>query len=92
MTFPQFLKSERPVNSPILRAIKLTAQGSWHEAHDIVDRSQDELSMWLHALLHKIEGDTFNAGYWYRRAGKENSHLEVMEELENIYQEFSMSR
>lgn len=53
------------------RAINLAAQGSWDEAHTLVQADEaDQTACWIHAVLHKIEGDTGNARFWYRRAGR----------------------
>ena len=55
----------------LLRAIDLAAAGSWDEAHAIVQRDEsDPTAAWIHAVLHKIEGDFGNARWWYRRAGR----------------------
>ncbi len=53
------------------RALDLADQGSWDEAHAIVQADEaDQTACWIHAMLHKIEGDAGNARYWYRRAGR----------------------
>ena len=52
---------------PALDALKA---GDWDAAHRIVQDDPSAEAAWLHALLHRIEGDEANAGYWYRRAGK----------------------
>jgi hypothetical protein len=45
--------------------------GDWEAAHEIVQRDEeDKASCWIHAVLHKIEGDATNARYWYREAGQ----------------------
>jgi len=55
----------------LLRAIDLAAAGAWDEAHGIVQQDEaDPTAAWIHAVLHKIEGDAGNARYWYRRAGR----------------------
>lgn len=55
----------------LLRALDLAAAGEWDEAHAIVQRDEvDPTAAWIHAVLHKIEGDLGNARYWYRRAGR----------------------
>ncbi|MFM7108578.1 MAG: hypothetical protein ACKOZU_08280 [Planctomycetaceae bacterium] len=52
-------------------AVEHALAGRWSEAHGIAQAHEgDPLADWLHALLHKIEGDAGNARYWYRRAGK----------------------
>jgi hypothetical protein len=53
------------------QAVDLAVAGSWDEAHAIVQRDEaDPTAAWIHAVLHKIEGDLGNARYWYRRAGR----------------------
>ena len=55
----------------LLRAIDLAAAGAWEEAHAIVQRDEaDPTAAWIHAVLHKIEGDLGNARYWYQRADR----------------------
>ena len=46
------------------------AKGSWDQAHKIVQDESSADAAWVHAYLHRVEGDLGNAGYWYRRAGK----------------------
>jgi hypothetical protein len=53
-----------------LAALWWAAKGEWDEAHKIVQDEDDADSAWVHAYLHRVEGDLGNAGYWYRRAGK----------------------
>lgn len=58
-----------PATAP-LRALWLDARGDWDAAHKCVDALSDRDGMWVHAYLHRKEGDQWNAGYWYRRAGR----------------------
>ena len=52
-------------------ACDLAIAGDWHGAHAIVQRDEaDKTSCWIHAVLHKIEGDESNSRYWYREAGQ----------------------
>ena len=53
-----------------LAALLWAAKGNWNEAHRIVQDEDDADSAWVHAYLHRVEGDLGNAGYWYRRASK----------------------
>jgi hypothetical protein len=46
------------------------AKGNWDQAHKIVQDEDTADAAWVHAYLHRVEGDLSNAGYWYRRAGK----------------------
>lgn len=55
----------------LLRAIELALAGQWDAAHEIVQQYEsDATASWIHAVLHKMEGDLSNSGYWYRRAGR----------------------
>jgi len=55
----------------LVRAVDLAVAGDWEAAHGIVQRDEaDPTAAWIHAVLHKIEGDAGNARYWYRRAGR----------------------
>jgi hypothetical protein len=56
--------------APLLRALWLGLQGQWAEAHEIAQAEDSADAAWVHAWLHRIEGDEGNAAYWYRRAGK----------------------
>ena len=54
----------------LTQAVALALDGHWEKAHAIVQQDEvDPLSCWIHAVLHKIEGDEANARYWYARAG-----------------------
>ena len=68
------------------RAIDLALAGRWDEAHAVVQRDEvDPTAAWIHAVLHKIEGDAGNARYWYRRAGRLDCvDREPTEELRSI--------
>jgi hypothetical protein len=53
-----------------LRALWLTKKDRWEEAHDVVNDLPTAMGSWIHAHLHRIEGDLGNAAYWYARAGR----------------------
>ena len=53
-----------------LAALWWAANGDWDQAHKIVQDEPSAEAAWVHAYLHRIEGDLGNAGYWYRRAAK----------------------
>jgi hypothetical protein len=53
-----------------LAALWWAAKGGWDAAHKIVQDEETVDAAWVHAYLHRVEGDLGNAGYWYRRAGK----------------------
>jgi hypothetical protein len=55
----------------LLKAIELALSEKWDEAHNLVQQFEgDATAAWIHAVLHKIEGDLGNARYWYRRANQ----------------------
>lgn len=76
MTYAEFLASQThptaPAGlSPLLIALWHAGRDEWHQAHDIAqDNEHDPLQNWLHAFLHRQEGDQGNAAYWYRRANR----------------------
>jgi hypothetical protein len=53
-----------------LAALWWAAKGNWEQAHRIVQDEDGADAAWVHAYLHRVEGDLGNAGYWYRRAGQ----------------------
>ena len=53
-----------------LKALWLVKNGRWEEAHNLVNDLETAEAMHVHAHLHRVEGDTGNAAYWYRRAGE----------------------
>jgi hypothetical protein len=55
----------------LLRALWWDARGDWNRAHIIAQEVDDASGAWVHAYLHRKEGDLTNAEYWYRRAGKD---------------------
>ena len=56
--------------APPVRALWLEASGDWDAAHRTVQAESDASAAWVHAYLHRREGDPSNAAYWYRRAGR----------------------
>jgi hypothetical protein len=52
-------------------AVDCALAGRWSEAHEIVQQDEKgELACWIHAVLHRQEGDLPNASYWYARCGR----------------------
>jgi hypothetical protein len=56
--------------SATLTALWYDAKGDWNRAHEIAQEIDDAAGAWVHAYLHRKEGDDGNAAYWYRRAGR----------------------
>jgi hypothetical protein len=59
-----------PTVAPALLALWHDARGDWDEAHRVAQDVDDASGAWVHAYLHRKEGDLGNASYWYRRAGR----------------------
>jgi len=70
--FRQSLSSHMPPAglSAALTGLWWQGRGDWEAAHRAVQDADDRDSAWVHAHLHRVEGDPGNAGYWYRRAGR----------------------
>ena len=56
--------------TPMLRAVWHGLRGDWERAHELAQAHDDDEAAWVHAWLHRIEGDLANADHWYRRAGR----------------------
>lgn len=56
--------------SPARQALWMARAGRWHEAHDLCQEITGAAGCWIHAHLHRQEGDHGNAAYWYGRAGR----------------------
>jgi len=67
-----------------LQALWQDAKGYWAAAHDLVNELDLPKASWVHAYLHRKEGDISNAGYWYRRAGKKMPDYSLQKEWEEI--------
>lgn len=74
------------------QAVQLALDGEWDVPHKIVQEFSDHYANWIHAVLHKIEGDEWNSKYWYQRtngqqyenyAEPEDELLVIKSELEN---------
>jgi len=68
----------------LLQALLLDAAGDWDHAHRIAQQDYSKDGSWVHAYLHRVEGDLANATYWYRSAGKTMPDLTQEEEWEYI--------
>ena len=70
--------------APPLKALWWAAKGDWSKAHNIVQDEESADAAWVHAYLHRVEGDLGNATYWYRRAGKPAASDSLDAEWERI--------
>lgn len=88
--YGQFKKSLTTQSKPddtwpdALKAMWYDAAGNWSASHDIAQELHTDLGSWIHAYLHRKEGDDWNAGYWYNRAHKKFPKISLEEELKEI--------
>ena len=89
MTLLEFKHSIAEAHPPAelsrpLQALWHDAKGNWDTAHRLAQEQEDEVGSWVHAYLHRVEGDSSNAAYWYRKAGRPVSTLTLEQEHEEI--------
>jgi hypothetical protein len=84
--FRQSLAQERPPRglSAPLRALWYEARGDWARAHGIVQAERTKAAARVHAYLHRKEGDSANADYWYERSGAERPRGRLETEWEEL--------
>ena len=89
MTLEEFrksLNSERPPEDLTLSLVALwwDTKGDWTKAHESAQQDEGPAGAWVHAYLHRKQGDVSNAGYWYGRAGKPQARVSLDEEWSEI--------
>jgi hypothetical protein len=89
MNFQSFKASVADAQPPsdlpaILLALWHAAKGEWEKAHELSQADESAAGSWVHAYLHRVEGDNSNAAYWYRRAGEPVCQLSLEDEWEQI--------
>ncbi len=92
MTLQEFkasLNSAQPPQgiSKVLEAMWYEGKGDWEASHNIAQDIHSKEGSWIHAYLHRKEGDEGNAAYWYARAGRKMPSVNLGEEWDNICQE-----
>jgi len=88
--FKESLNLEQPGSglSDQLKSLWYDGKGDWDRAHAQVDHLDDQASAWVHAYLHRKEGDIGNAGYWYAKARQIRPNLSLDEEWEQLVLHF----
>lgn len=84
-TYEEFLDSLNQSSPPKemstqLMALWYDAKNDWNKAHEYVDGPTDPTSHWIHAYLHRKEGDLNNADFWYKKADRSRPDLSLEEE------------
>lgn len=92
MTLKEFTDSLQnstpPDVSEVLKALWTDGKGDWENAHRIAQNVNDRDGSWVHAYLHRKEGDLSNASYWYNRAGRKTPDCSLQEEWEQLVTAF----
>jgi hypothetical protein len=84
-TFIESLQSAAPPHSSVyLQALWYDKNEDWKAAHDLINDLEDKQACWVHAYLHRKEGDTWNADYWYNKAGKKRPAISLQQEWEQL--------
>lgn len=89
MTLEEFRESLSRDNPPreletALAALWWDAKGNWKQAHEVAGQDEGPAAAWVHAYLHRKEGDASNASYWYTRAAKSPGKGTLEEEWSEI--------
>jgi hypothetical protein len=84
--FKATLKLDTPPENldSALEALWQDGKGNWDTAHTLAQDAPDPNGAWVHAYLHRVEGDESNAGHWYRRAEKPHCKSSLPEEWDAI--------
>ena len=84
--FKQSLDQDAPPEDlgRALAALWHEAKGDWNQAHRLAQSQKDAEGAWVHAYLHRVEGNLGNAEHWYRRAGKPPSSASLKREWDEI--------
>lgn len=76
-------------NKAYIEALEIERAGNWDQAHQMVQQINTDEAAWIHAYLHRVEGDLGNAAYWYRRANRPECHSSLEEEWQAIHDALS---
>jgi len=89
MNIDLFQKSLQSSTAPAgvdvyLQSLWEDAKGNWDKSHRLIQDLPDKTAAWIHAYLHRKEGDIWNADYWYNRAGRKRPGISFEEEWLDI--------
>ena len=93
MTYDEFINSlagNQPPQkiSAALRALWFDGKDDWESSHNIAQDINDRNGSWIHAYLHRKEGDLSNARYWYSKAGRNEPAMTLKDEWEALVKNF----
>jgi hypothetical protein len=93
MTITEFrasLKNDNPPGgiNPLLQSLWFDGKGQWQVAHEIAQEIHSNDGSWIHAYLHRKEGDSGNAAYWYHMANQPYPSVALEREWEQLAEHF----
>jgi hypothetical protein len=92
MNYDEFIislqDSHPPEVSTYLEALWYDKKNNWGRSHAIVQEIHDPDGSWIHGYLHRVEGDEWNARYWYSKANRKMSESSLEEEWESLVRHF----
>lgn len=96
MTFTEFNSTLKDTSAPKALSVELEAlwhdgKGDWNRSHEVIQDVNSKNAAWIHAYLHRKEGDTGNAQYWYARAGKSMPTVSLNDEWKALVEYFLKS-
>jgi hypothetical protein len=80
-------EQQPPPVAVLLQALWYEAKGDWEKAHNLAQDVHTPDGSWIHAYLHRVEGDISNAQYWYHKANRKMPKVSLKEEWEDIANE-----
>lgn len=88
--FKATFEQDQPPKSwpPTLQSLWYDGKDNWHDAHEIAQDIPGSAGAWIHAYLHRKEGDLWNADYWYRQAGKKRPDKSLSDEWSAMVEYF----
>jgi hypothetical protein len=92
MTIDEFKGAASPKGFPVeLEALWYDGKGDWNKSHDTIQDVYSKNAAWIHAYLHRKEGDLGNAQYWYSKAGKAMPNTSLDDEWTALVEHFLKS-
>ncbi len=89
MTIDEFRTAAVPKGFSVeLESLWDDGNGDWNKSHDVIQDVDSKNAAWIHAYLHRKEGDLGNAQYWYSRAGKSMPNVSLDDEWKSLVEHF----
>jgi hypothetical protein len=89
MTIAEFKSAIDPGGFSVeLEALWYDGKGDWNKSHEVIQDVNSKNAAWIHAYLHRKEGDLGNAQYWYAKAGQKMPGVSLNEEWQSLVEYF----